>query len=56
MTVITAGRHELQGTGTEIISCFVRDKKGNRRPVLLQGISVSGLGRDIFSPTSQLQD
>lgn len=42
-SIVTAGGHELQGTGTGVISCVARDEEGNRRPARLQGKTLPDL-------------
>lgn len=54
--IVVAGGAELHGTGTAIISCVARDDNRNRHPAHLRGMIVSGLGRHVFSPTSELQN
>ena len=53
--VDVAGESQLKGTATGILHCTVKDNRGQRLRVRIQGLIVPGLGRNIFSPTSLLK-
>ena len=53
--VNVAGESQLKGTATGILHCTVKDNRGQRLRVRIQGLIVPGLGRNIFSPTSLLK-
>ena len=48
--VDVAGESQLKGTATGILHCTVKDNRGQRLRVRIQGLIVPGLGRNIFSP------
>ena len=53
--VDVAGESQLKGTATGILHCTVKDNRGQRLRVRIQGLIVPGIGRNIFSPTSLLK-
>ncbi|CAN0172275.1 unnamed protein product, partial [Ectocarpus fasciculatus] len=54
--VSVGGDHELNGNATGLIHCTVKDSGGKQQNVLLRGLVVPGLGRNVFSPTAQLKN
>ena len=46
--VDVAGESQLKGTATGILHCTVKDNRGQRLRVRIQGLIVPGLGRNIF--------
>ncbi|CAB1116962.1 unnamed protein product [Ectocarpus sp. CCAP 1310/34] len=54
--VSVRGDHELDGNATGLIHCTVKDSNGEKQAVLLRGIVVPGLGRNVFSSTAQIKN
>ncbi|CAB1101833.1 unnamed protein product [Ectocarpus sp. CCAP 1310/34] len=60
MAVSVGGDHEVDGIATGLIRCIVKDSNGDsdceKQAALQRGLVVPGLGRNVFSPTAQIQN
>ncbi|CAB1105885.1 unnamed protein product [Ectocarpus sp. CCAP 1310/34] len=54
--VSVGGGHELDGNATGLIHCTVKDSNGEKKAVLLRGLVVPGLGRNVFSRAAQIKN
>ncbi|CAB1101901.1 unnamed protein product [Ectocarpus sp. CCAP 1310/34] len=54
--VSVGGDHKLDGNATGLIHCTGKYNGGRKQAVLLRGLVVPGLGRNVFSPTAQIKN